>query len=119
MQSMTERARSLQNSAYCHAPRQCKGACHVHHPVGTQDILRFNGTQRIADGGLGVVFAKVIGGPGQLHPSAPAQALSVWALLGLAWLRRSRRQIFHAPFASLCVKAAAATHSRAARRLGR
>ena len=68
MQGMTERARSLQNSPYCHAPRQCKGACHVHHPVGTQDILRFNGTQRIADGGLGVVFAKVIGGPGQLHP---------------------------------------------------
>ena len=32
---------------------------------------------------------------------------------------RARRQIFHAPFASLRVKAAAATHSRAARRLGR
>ena len=76
MQGMTERARSLQKSPYCHAPRQCKSACHVHHPVGTQDILRLDGAQRVADGGLGVVFAKVIGGPGQLMYVASSFALA-------------------------------------------
>ena len=45
-----------------------------------------------------------------------AAKLSPW--LGLAWLRRSRRQMRHAPLASFPVKAAAATHKRAARRLG-
>ena len=72
MQGMTERARSLQNSPYCHAPRQCKSACHVHHPVGTS-------WSNISDG--------VEGSDGLTH-SKDTYKFAVWAKPGYTFFVR-------------------------------
>ena len=69
--------------------------------------------------GLSQYLPNYVAGPASCTFSAPAHALSVCALLGLACLRRSRRHIRHELFASLPVSAADAIHNSAAIRLGR
>ena len=68
--------------------------------------------------GLSYFSPKYQAGPASWIPKAPAIAASVWAELGLAWFRRSRRQMRQAPWAFSPSRAEANTNSSAESRAG-